>query len=259
MRLENRSLDLLDYEGNLVDEDGHKRSISGVGQQGIGYTLSQAVPECYLNPRECVLECQLWIRLTGLYDANYIVVLDWFGIHENELLPKTGIRNKRDSIHCYTGSSHLKKSMLVGIVKSLQDSKGRGNNGVRPIVGLKSFDCVNEGAAETLQLPFTFSPKLRFRVSDNEVIPVYIGGRHFSRFEFSGHVNQVIQGTPKVVDAVCDNECPSQEIGLGLVEMNDETDAGFVSATFDGERVVASICPSCYLSVDSFEMFFSAA
>ena len=126
-------------------------------------------------------------------------------------------------------------------------------------IGLEPLKRSSEGTTQTPEFSFTLTPELRFGICDDEVVLLYIGGRVVSLLKLACGIDEVVEGTPKIMHTVPDDEGPAHEVGLRLPKLDYETDAGVMSATFDGKRVFATILPNPDFTIDCFEMFFSAA
>ena len=169
VRSNNSRSNLCDDELDLCYENLEERRIVGPRVHGVQVTVSKTVPECYRNPTLYSLNCEIWVRLTGLYDANYVVILDGIGVHPNSLLPSVGISNKVHRLRYHSGPRQLKKPMLVRVGEVSENPQRGREMGMGPIVGLHPLNSVYDGRTKPVQ-PLTVVPigKLGGIIDDDE-------------------------------------------------------------------------------------------
>lgn len=71
---------------HFFNKPSEKHEVVSPTLQGISRTAPQAVPDAYFNGPAYALKTEIWVRLGGLYHADYVVVLNWFGIDAKRLL-----------------------------------------------------------------------------------------------------------------------------------------------------------------------------
>jgi hypothetical protein len=250
---------LVDNEPNFTQETGQQHRVAGPGIEGVSVTVSEAVPESYFNPGLYRIKCELCVRLVGLCHANYVVVLDWFGLDQANLLSFCGVGENDEVEQRYSGCCGLQKPVFVSIGELSKNSQERRKEGMTTFVRLDTLNCVNHGLAQTRKTPPVVSiHKEGGRVNDDEGHLFNIGGELVSRLVLRNRVDEVIESRTQVVNKISNNQRPSQRIGLGPVNVDGDSNAGVVGASFDGERIVPALYPGLDFRVENFEVLFSA-
>jgi hypothetical protein len=252
--------DVLNNKLDLRDQHWDQHGISRPSLKGVSLSLSQSVPKGYLNGGIARQECQIWIRLGGLQHANYIIVFDCVGDNTESLLSSGVVANEISLHGGHRSVCHLKKPMFVSVGEISKDFKQGRPDGVSSDVGLNPFNRIDNGGTEVVDtFPVIPVSELLRRINNDEGQLIYIGGRIFRRLVLRNTVNKVVEDAPKIVNTIPDHKRPSEEVRLGSMEVDHDSDAGIVCAAFDGERVIATLHPSIDFSVSQFEVFFCAA
>jgi hypothetical protein len=255
-------LDNIDSIFDLVDEErnenGDIRSVSGVG-----VAISKAVPQCYCGPNLSALKCEVWIRLKGFYNTNYIAVLDGLG---TDMQPCPSLSPETEIPLYDSGVCYLQKPMLIGIGKFPENCEKGRESGMFPNIGLQSsngsdnFRAKDTGTCAHSDTPLVAPViPLILGINDDEGEPLYIAGRIFRRFKLGNRVNQMIQGATKIVDAVSDDKSPTHKVlGKSLV-MPSNSMVGMIRVIMKRGVCLAVLRPFSDFVVDDFVMFHSAA
>jgi hypothetical protein len=218
---------------HLANEQTQEGSDLGPSLHGIGRTLTLTVPNGYLNRNVNRMNCEVWIRLTGLYEADYCVLLDWFGVDPSHLRSDTRSAQIGDIDLGYSRCCYLKQPMLVGIGE-VSDKRQQGRQyGVLPSIGLERFNQVNKTLFEPSKPSLGGFPKLL------------------------GRIDEMVQGGADIRQAISDDHCPSSGVGLGSDTKKCYPYSCRLTATFREGLISATVEPLGDFSLDSVEMFFS--
>lgn len=257
VRLDNLHQNSANGKFNFVDQPRYQNRISGSAVHNIGFSITKPVPQAYFDSKlTCRIKIEIWIRLRGDYQTDYCIVLDRVGAYGNDFLNlKWAVELEIGANGSTTGKSQ--QPMLVGIRKVTQDAqKGRGD-GMFTDIRLKANDSLNDAGAEMPKTVLPFS-KLVGVICDYKRETFYLGGRIAHRLILGDGINQVVKSTPQIVDAIPQDQSPTQVIGVRPMLHCDDDVAGIVTINLRDKCVTTTIYPRSDFVVDLCEVFFSA-
>lgn len=155
------------------------------------------------------------------------------------------------------GDAHLEQPVLVRIVEVAEDSKEWREFWVRSVVRLQSLDLCPHSLAEALDAPL-LAPEAIGRVRDGKSEDPFIGGRILIRFDDSDAIDGVVEGGPKIMDAVAGEERPPFQ-GRLLIDVYDDAIPGCVRVSLSDDAIRATVSPGRNLVFDGLQVFLSPA
>jgi hypothetical protein len=247
-----------DNKLNLVDEHFQECGVFATALKGIGRTLSERVPDAYFDLNSQRVNCQILIGLTGLEDADYVVVLDWFRIYPGDFGSHAAIRYKSPREVRYTRSCYLKKPVFVGIGQVSDDCQERRKNEVLPVERLQSFKNMDKPVGESFKNPLSRLGKFFGVIDDDECDSLFLAGRHICRVNLHKGMDKMVERGSEIVEAIADDYRPSDEIRWRPDSNHTDAYACSLRATLEKGFITATVEPMADFSIDRFEMFFSA-
>jgi hypothetical protein len=248
----------VDCVSNFFDKQRKKSGIPCSPFQGVSRTISCTMPNSNFNIPAHLLKTEIWIRLAGLYYADYVVVLDGIGIDVNVMSPTArGMKDVSSDIRD-TRSCYLKKPMFVGIREVSNDAQERRKDWMRSIEGLKMLKSIpkfGEQAAEFLVKGFREVVGI---VNDEEAETLFVAGRSVNRRHLTKSMDEVIEDGSEIIDTVPDNDRPSNKIRGWSHPQHSHSYSGHFRATLEKGLITATVQPSLDFRIDRLEVFFSA-
>jgi len=243
---------------HLPNEYGEKCGIPSPSLKGISRTITQSMPNRNFNVSAHLFKAEIWIGLTGLYDADYVVVLDRIGIDIDLMGTGTNSMNDVPSNVCDARSCYLKKPVLVSVGEVSNNAQKRRKDWMRSIERLNMGESIPEFRLQSSELLVKGFGELFGIVNDDETETLFIAGRSVNRRNLAEGVNEVIQNGSKIVDAVSDNQRPPDDIGRRTNSQHPNAYPGKLCATFEKGFITATVEPCVDFSVNRLEVFFSA-
>jgi hypothetical protein len=252
------SLEDVDSVFDLSEEQGNKSGVSRSFFQGIGRSITETMPDRNFNIPPHLVKTEIWIGLTGLYDADYIVVLDGIGVDVNMMGTVSSSMNNvsgyiRDSRSCY-----LKKPMFVSIREVSDDAQKRRQDWMGSIEGLKVSESVPKFGLQSGELLVEGFSELVGVINDDESKPLLIAGRSVYRRNLAKGVNEMIENGPEIVDTVTDNQRPTNGIGRWPNSEHPHPYSCHLRASLEKGFITAAVEPSIDFCVNRLEVLFSA-
>lgn len=155
------------------------------------------------------------------------------------------------------GDHYVEQPVLVRIVEFGEQSQQGRELWVRSIVRLRSLEACLERVADIPESPFLFDKRF-FGIGNRELENIVLRRGVASAFSDGHGVNQIVQSSPEVMDAISRDERPSIERRV-FPEIDDKTVAATIGVTLLGDNVRVSIFPCNNFRFDGLEVFFGAA
>jgi hypothetical protein len=249
-------------EGNsishLSDEQRDKSRVSSPSLQGISRTTTQLMPNRYFDIPANVFKAEIWIRLAGLYDADYVVVIDGIGIDVDVMGSAIDGMDDVSGKTTDTRSCYLKKPMLISVGEISDDAQKRRQNWMSSFEGLNVSESLPELRDKSTELLVKGLIELFGVINDEESETLFIAGRRVDRRHLTKGMNEVIECRPQIVDAVADNQRPADKVRRRTNPQHSHPYSGHLRATLEKGLITATIEPSTNFSVNRLEVFFSA-
>ena len=98
---------------------------------------------------DCIVRCGS--GFSGLYDADYVVMLDWFRIDTRDLIALPLVAHDMGGKINYSSACYLQKPMLIGIGQVADYRQQRRQLGMLTPEGLEQFHKSDISRSETIQ------------------------------------------------------------------------------------------------------------
>jgi len=150
----------------------------------------------------------------------------------------------------------MEKAMLIRIVELIEGSEQERTIWIPSLVWLKPLNECLGTIAQSVQ-PGTLFPKFIGAVENWELQGPLFGGRiNPAIFDGQG-INDVVEGTSKVLDAVSSDQGPSFN-SRWLVNLNEDAIAATVNVTLLADGIRLGISPAIEFGLESIEVFASS-
>jgi hypothetical protein len=164
----------------LGNEHFQKWPVPGSPVHGVTTGIFRAVPDCYFERDRAIgLDCQIWIRLGGAYQANICAILDGFGT-DRDVSATESWAKKFKVQPGGRSSSHLDQPVLVSVAEIPEDGEQGGNTGclllngwherIASIISVLNFPSLLRLFPSSNDCGLSTMMKLSFSISQDESI-----------------------------------------------------------------------------------------
>jgi len=200
----------------------------------------------------------MWVRLSGLYEADYVVIFDWFGIGPDDFGTPAGVSQDGRGELDYSCTCYLEKPVFIGIGQVANDRQQGRKEGMYAHEGLERFKEGGEFRSEAREVALHGPTELGRIIDNDETYTPLFGGRCISRRKVRKQKSEVIQCGAQIVDAIADNQSPTNEIGRRPNLTQTDPYAACLSPTLEKGFVTALLQPFGDFAINRLEVFFSA-
>jgi hypothetical protein len=201
-----------------------------------------------------MLELHVELRRTNGEPCNFCALVQPLSREIHNRLSATGGQFEIELPFANLGQNHAKQSVFIKIVEIAEQGQQGREGWVPSIVWLQSLDFCLHGKAQGLKAPDLLRESI-VAVGDGKLQTPVLRGRVLSGLSDSSGVDEMIQGGPKIVNAVADNARPLIQSGLDSDFFKDHAIAGTISIDLLADDVRVAINPSLQFSVESIGMF----
>jgi hypothetical protein len=206
-----------------------------------------------------VLELKAGIRTIEGHSAKFIAVFD-FSMIAKWSAGRGRIRpsDEAEVSLCGGGICESEELVFVGIHGVSEDRKRRTYRRVPAVVRLYPTNSVFHLGTERLDSVNTVPTLNKFiwRITDGELDDTLLRRRVNAGFLNGNSVNEVIQGTSEIMEAVRERETPSLQRGIGNQLLGEKTVAGTVRVSLGNNFVWLTAYPWENFLLQDAQMFF---